>query len=351
VKVTEVRNESGDPRIEALRHLLGSFRISQALYVAAKLGVPDLLATGAKSADDLARATGTHSPSLRRVLRLLAAIGILSEREVGVFALTPLGEEFRAGARGNLRTIAISEGEMNYGAFGAMLHTVKTGESGYEHVHGRPVFQHLMANPERAQQFQDTMTAGATLIAESVVDAYDFSQFETLVDVGGGHGVLLATVLRANSSARGILFDRSYVVAGARELLERAGVLDRCEIRNGEFFKSVPSGGDAYLMSRVIHDWGDERATTILQNCRAAMQKRGKVLVIDRLVEVGGEPNDPQTLMTLFSDLTMLALGGGMEAKERTLEEFRALFGASGFELTRAIPTRSGYFIIEGCAA
>jgi len=171
------------------------------------------------------------------------------------------------------------------------------------------------------------------------------------VDVGGGHGVLLAAVLRANPSVRGILFDRSYVVAGASEFLERAGVLGRCEIRNGEFFKSVPAGGDAYLMSRVIHDWGDERATQILQNCHAAMRNGGKILVIDRLVEVGGEPNDPQTLMTLFSDLTMLVLGGAAEAKERTEEEFRALFRASGFELTRAIPTRSGYFIIEGSAA
>jgi hypothetical protein len=243
VKVGPIRNESSDQAVEVLRQLLQSFRISQALYVAAKLGVPDLLAAGAQSADELAQATGTHSPSLARVLRLLAAVGVLSETEATRFRLTPLGENFCTGAWGDLRTIAISEGEIFYGPCGAMLHTVKNGESAYEHLHGQPFFQHLIANPQEARLFQDTMSAGAAVIAESAAAAYDFSQFETIVDVGGGHGVLLATILRANPRLRGILFDRSYVVAGAHDLLERAGVLDRCDIRNGEFFKSVPAGG------------------------------------------------------------------------------------------------------------
>ncbi len=232
-----------------------------------------------------------------------------------------------------------------------MYYTVKTGESAFEHLQGESMFPHLMANPERARLFQEAMTAGAAGIAASVVEAYDFSRFQIIVDVGGGHGTLLATILRAHPSLRGVLFDLSYVVAGACEPLDRAGVLDRCEIRNGDFFKSIPTSGDAYLLMRVIHDWGDERATKILQNCHSAIRENGRVLVIDRLVEIGGGPNDPQTLMTLSSDLVMLVLGGGNDARERSTEEFRALFRASGFKLTRAIPAGSGYFIIEGIPA
>jgi hypothetical protein len=218
---------------EALRRLMGGARISQAIYVAAKLGIPDLLAGGPSSTDELARAT--DAPSLYRVLRLLTAIDVLSEKEPSVFALAPLGEYFRTGARGDLRTLAIFEGEIIYGPFGAMYYTVKTGESAFEHLQGESMFQHLMADPERARLFQEAMTAGAAGIAASVVEAYDFSRFQTIVDVGGDHGTLLAIILRAHPSLRGVLFDLSYVVAGAREPLDRAGVLDRCEIQNGDF--------------------------------------------------------------------------------------------------------------------
>ena len=307
-----------------LRRMIVGYRLSQALHVAAKLGIADLLAEGPRRAEDLAGVTGSHPSSLYRVLRLLASEGVFEELEEGQFTLTPLAEPLRSDAPNSLRARAIFDGEeWNWHPWGNLLHSTKTGGSAFDHTYGMAVFDYLKETPEAATSFDSLMAAQTRPWALSVADAYDFADIGTLVDVGGGYGALLAAILTAHPHLKGVLVELPHVVAGARPKLEEAGLAGRCQTVAGDFFQSVPDGGDAYILKHVLHDWDDDRCVSILGNCRRAISNEDRLLVIEILIAPGNEPGYGKYL-----DLNMLVLTKG---RERTEEQYRTLFEAAGF--------------------
>jgi len=328
------------PRL-VLQQLIQGFQVPQCIYVAAKLGIADLLKDGPKNSEELAKATRTHAPSLYRVLRLLTAVDLVTEGEAHSFALTPLGVYLQSGVPGSLRTMALAYGEKPFWpVWGALLHSVETGEPSFEHVFGLKVFDYYAQHPEEAELFNNFMTELTANVAPTVAVAYDFSTTHTLVDVGGGHGQMLASILQAYPTLHGVLFDLPHVVKGAPPLLEEAFVSDRCQVIGGDAFTAVPADYDTYLLSRVIHDWDDERTIALLTCCHQAMKPQGKVLLVERVIPTDRTPE----LHVLESDVIMLVAPGG---KERTEAEYRALLEAVGFELTKLIPVLRPYYIIE----
>lgn len=329
------------PASAQMLQIIAGFWISRAVCVIAKLGIPDLLKSGPKTTNELAASTETHAPSLYRLLRALASVGIVSSEREDRFALTPLSETLVTDAPGSLRWFAISElGQEHYPAWGNLMQSVKTGEIAFDHFYGMNVWQYFHENPEDAALFNDSMSGMTTAANDVIMSLYDFSHFSKVVDVGGGHGRLITSILKTNPQLRGVLFDASEVVAGARTRIEAAGLADRCEIEAGDFFKSVPAGGDAYIMKWIIHDWDDDRAITILKNCRAQMPANGKLILVDCVVPEGDEPH-----FSKFIDLNMLVMTGG---KERTTSEFERLLEAAGFRLLRVIPSDLPTSIVEG---
>lgn len=331
------------PPPSALFPMIVSYRTSQCIYVAAKLGIADLLKDGPKSSDELATAVEVNPDALYRVLRALASAGVFAEVDHRCFTLTPLAGLLQTGVPGSLRSVAIFFGDDQiWRTWGELLYSVKTGKPAFEHVFGTGFFEWSFQHAEATDAFNATATAVSRLESTAVAAAYDFSTVRTIVDVGGGQGALIAAILKAYARTSGVLFDHSHVIAGARDLLEREGVAERCEAVAGDFFASVPDGGDAYVLKSVIHDWDDARAATILRNCHRAMKEQGRLLVVERLILPGNEPS-----YTKLLDLQMMVLEGG---RERTEAEFRALFATTGFRLTRVIPTQSptGMNVIEG---
>ena len=324
-----------------LQQLIQSFQVPQCIYVAAKLGIADLLKDGPRSSEELAKATGTHAPSLYRVLRLLTAVDLFTEGKAHSFALTPLGAYLQTGVPGSMRTMALAYGEKPFWpVWGALLHSVETGEPSFQHVFGLKTWDYYAQHPEEAALFNNMMTEWTSSLAPTVAGAYDFSATQTLVDVGGGHGQMLASILQAHPTLHGVLFDLPHVVKGAPPLLEAAGVADRCEVIGGDAFAAVPADYDTYLLSRVIHDWDDERTIAILTRCHQAMKPQGKVLLVERVILSGSTPQ----ALVLESDVQMLVLTGG---KERTDVEYRTLLNAAGFELTQIIPVLTPFYVIE----
>ncbi|HYP29991.1 MAG TPA: methyltransferase [Blastocatellia bacterium] len=329
---------------EFLTQLAFGALLTQAMYVAAKLGIADLLAEGPKPVGQLAAATNTHERSLYRVLRSLAGAGIFQEVDPRVFALTPYAEPLRSDAPKSIRSGAIFMGEAwHWNVWGNLLYSVQTGKTAWGHVLGAEVFDYFAENPDKAEIFNGAMTDMSVSIAPVIVEAYDFSGFKTLTDIAGGHGYLLAQILKANPDLRGILFDVPQVIAGAGSLLEREDVSGRVEKVSGDFFASVPKGADAYIMKHIIHDWDDERSIKILSNIRAAMPDHGRVLIVETVVPAGNEPHYSKLL-----DLEMLASPGGAE---RTADEYRDLLAAAGLRLNRIIPTRSPFSVVEAVKA
>lgn len=327
------------PRTAMTRMIYG-FMLSQAIYVAANLGLADLLENGPRSSEELACATSMHAPSLYRVLRTLAAIGVFEETEPGLFGLTPLGETLRTGAEGSLRPLAVCMGgQCNWQAWGDILHSIKTGESAFEHVFGTGFFQHLDRHPDNARMFLEAMNCCAGLYNEAIVAGYDFSRFGKIVDIGGGQGKLVAAILKANPSTQGVLFDTPNQTPGAQRLFEQEEIADRCETITGDFLESVPEGGDAYLLKHIIHDWDDHRAIEILKNCHRSMSKDARLLLIEEIITRDSEFAPAKVL-----DIQQLLMPGG---RERTREEYGKLLEAAGFELTAIIPTQSSLSIIE----
>ena len=321
--------------------------MSQAIYVVATLGIADLLKDGPRGNDELARATETHAATLYRVLRFLAGVGLF--REVGPrrFALTTLGAGLRSDLPGSISAMALMLLDpSNWQPWGQLLHSVRTGETAFRHVHGLDYFDYQAAHPDVAATFNAAMTSTTARSGTAITEAYDFSGIRRLVDVGGGHGLLLATVLQAYPAMRGVLFDRPEVVVGAAAVLEEAGVADRCEIVGGNFFADVPPGGDAYMLRQIIHDWDDARAAAILANCRRAMQEPGRLLVVERRIA----PDYRQALPELHVDLEMLVNVGGLQ---RTDAEYGTLFAATGFRLTKIVPLGDAaqFSVFEGVPA
>ncbi|MGO8947587.1 MAG: methyltransferase [Ktedonobacterales bacterium] len=328
----------------AVLRLIQGIHISQAVYVAAELGIADLLASGPQDAADLAQATETHEPSLYRVLRLLAALGLFTEVQPARFSLTPLGDRLRTGVPASMRAWAmLVETLGGVRSFEYLLHTVRTGEPGLKAAYGVEVFEFLAERPENARRFDATMSARTAAFASSVAAGYDFSPMRNLVDVGGGNGMLLAVILQRHPHLQGTLFDTAAVVSRASATLENADVADRCRVIAGDFFAAVPEGADGYLLANVLHDWDDNRAVAILRNCRSGLPKDGRVLVIERLI-----PEDPSAAApTLLSDINMLVFTGG---RERTNAEYESLFNAAGLRLSSVQPVVVPYGVLEGIA-
>lgn len=331
---------SGVPPQVTLQRLLNGARVTQVLYVSAKLGIADLLAADPMTADELAAAVGAHADALYRVLRAGASLGVLQELEPRRFALTPLGALLRSDHPDTVRPLAIFVGEEAYRAAGDLLYSAMTGATAFEHMYGMSHFAYLAEHPEASAIFNQTMSARTRQAASAVVAAYDFAGARAVVDVGGGQGALLTAILLAHPELRGALMDLPHVVAGAEPGLREAGVVDRCTLVGGDFFAAVPAGYDLYALRRVIHDWDDERGVVILRNCAQAMAPHGKVLVIEAVMESGAE-----AYPTVFLDVQMLLLSGG---RERTAAEYGRLFAAAGLRLARIIPTRAGASILEG---
>jgi hypothetical protein len=340
-------DENDDPRIPMLQQLVFGFFPSAVLSVAVRLRIPDLVADGPKSNDELAGTTETDPASLYRLLRALAYLGIVQETEPRHFGLTDMGQLLRADVPGSMAaTTQLFCGEHTWRAWGDLMAGVQTGKPSYERGVVAEPFVEFGDNPEGARNFNRAMSEGTRREAPAVVDAYDFSQFSTLVDVGGGDGTLLAEILAATQGLRGVLFDTAAGSAQAPERLRAAGVEDRCQVVVGDFFEAVPEGADAYIMKSVIHDWDDDQCVTILSNCREAMKAAGKVLVLEPVLPAEVKPSFA-LLGVIMSDLNMLMNTGG---KERTEEEFASLFRASGFEPTGVtrLPKPSTLSVIEG---
>ena len=325
---------------ELMNRMITGYWTTQALYVAAKLGIADLLIQGPRSADDLAQATKVHASSLYRLLRGLASLGVFAEDDLARFSLTPLAECLRSDTLGSQRALAIMSGEEHYRAWGELLYSVQTGKTAFDKLYGMPVFDFLSKNLEQAKTFDAAMVGVHGRETAAMTDAYDFSGIAVLADIGGGNGSLLTTVLKKYPAMRGILYDMPGVTERAKANLHAAGVADRCQVIGGNFFESIPAGADAYLMRHIIHDWDDEKATTILRNVHQAMGKEGRLLLVEGVIPPGNDPCFGKLL-----DLTMLTLPGG---KERTEEEYRTLFKAGGFQLNRIVPTKAEVSVIEG---
>jgi hypothetical protein len=325
-------------------NLIGGYRISQAIYAVAELGIPDLLADGPRRCDDLARETKTHAPTLFRILRFLAGAGLFNELGPKEFELTRLGSTLRTDLPGSLRPVVrFLLSEFEWTPWGRLIHSVRTGETAFDHVHGMGPFEYFRKNPEASAVFNSAMTSLSARSGTGIVERYDFSGLRKVVDVGGGHGLLLATILRANPTMRGVLFDLPDVVVGAGQVLENFGVRDRCEVVGGSFFGGLPPGGEAYVLRQIVHDWDDDRALAILRNCCAAMTETGKVLVIEREIAA----HHREAMRVLHLDLEMLVNVGGME---RTEAEYRSLFENAGFRLTTIVPLldAGGFSVFEG---
>jgi len=326
---------------EALLQMITSSWISQAIYVAAKLGIADLLKDGSKSSSDLAKASGSHAQSLYRVMRTLASVGVFAETEDGCFELTPLAAYLQTDVPGSLRAMSIMSGEpWQWQPWGNILHTVKTGNTAFDHVYGVNSFKYLTQNVEAGQIFNQAMTSMTATFKASITDNYDFSSIEKIVEVGGGYGSLIASILKGYPTLQAILFDLPSVVISAKHLIESEGLAKRCEIVGGDFFESVPTGGDAYILKNIIHDWDDTDSVAILKNCHRAMVENGKLLLVETVIPPRNELSFGKVL-----DLEMLVMNGGCE---RTEAEYRVLFEAAGFVLTKVITTPSSLSVIEG---
>jgi hypothetical protein len=312
----------------------------RALYAAAKLGIADLMGTERKASDELARATGTHPRAMYRLLRALASAGVLSETPEHQFALTPVGATLRTGASPSMRAWVLFSGEPFYlQAWEEIVHSIRTGRPAWNIVHGSSFFEYLREHPDTSAIFDEAMTSLSAGEAPAVAAAYDFSHFETLVDVAGGHGTLLVTILRGNAGLRGILFDQPPVIEGARQRINDEGLTARCELVAGDFFQSLPGGADAYILKYVIHDWEDQQAIKILSNCRQAIRDSGTLLLVETIVPPHDEPHYAK-----LADLEMLVLLGSLE---RTSTEYAELLRAAGFALSRVVPTREYMSVIE----
>jgi ubiquinone/menaquinone biosynthesis C-methylase UbiE len=318
-----------------------SFIVSQAISVAAKLYIADHLKDGAKSIEELASLTETDAPSLYRLMRAMASVGVFRKESDGSFSNSPVSEFLRSdnpeSMRGALHMICDHE---HWASHGNMLQSVKTGEIAFNYTFGMPVFPYFAAHPEVAEIFDNAMTSFSTPIAKAVAATYDFSGAEKIADIGGGHGYLLAQVLKAAPPAKGILFDQPQVVVGADNVLKNEGVAERVETVSGDFFEAIPVEADIYLMKFIIHDWNDEQSISILSNLAKSAKPGSKVLLVETVVE----EDDSVPSMSKVMDLNMLVMTGG---KERTASEYAELFEKTGFKLTGVYPTPSPLQIVE----
>lgn len=328
-----------------LLSILTSAWTSSAIYVAAKLGIADLLEDGPKNIEFLSVATSTHERSLYRLLRAVASVGVFTEEAGNSFANTPMSEVLRSDHSNSLRDLAIWINEPeHWKVYGDLMHSVKTGEPAWDQTHGEPVFPYLFkTNPELGEIFNRAMTSLSHQAIGPLLEAYDFSSASVIADVAGGFGHLLGAVLKANPGSTGVLFDVPEVLQGAPEMLRSFGVADRVELMSGDFTEDIPIVADVYILKHIVHDWYDDKNQVILGNIRNNMPDDAKVLIIETIVPEGNDPHFSKII-----DLEMLAAPGGME---RTAGEFESLLEKSGLRLKRIIPTKGLMSVIEAVKA
>ena len=334
-----------------LAELINAYQVSAAIGALARLGVADALATGPHHPADLARRLRADEGALTRLLEATLDIGLFSVGDDGRYALTSLGELLCGDAEGSLRRLAIvSTDEWRWRAYGHLTHALRTGEPGFVPAHGCRFWQYLASHPTEAASFEESMARISAARDAALAGSYDFSDLNRLVDVGGGGGSLLRAVLGAYPQLRGVLFDRPGVIDGAREQLRKAGLAERCEAIGGDFLEAVPTGGDAYLLSWILHDWDDQTAARILANCRQAMDDAASLLVVELVVPAPGESGAAAALRLIKqTDLEMLTVVGG---RERTAAEYAELFTRAGFRLTRIVPLEGmPWSVMEGVVA
>ena len=320
------------------------YMASAALQVAMRLDIAARLSNGPRPVADLARETGVQTDGLYRVLRALAGLGIFAESSPRTFALTPAAELLRRGPGSLGDGVEFITDPLHFETYAEALHSVQTGQPAVEKVVGMPLFEYLATTPQWSTSFNNAMTAFSANVMPAVLQAYDFSGIGTLVDVAGGHGHVLTSVLRDYRQMRGVLFDLEHVIAGSGPLLAVSGVQSRVRAEPGDFFKAVPAGGDAYIMKHIIHDWDDERAATILSNIRKALdgKPQGRVILLEAVLAADNAPDFAKLL-----DLEMMLFPGG---RERTAKEFVELFDRAGFTLTTVVPTESMLSVVEARA-
>jgi len=332
-----------DPR-EAMLQVINAGFVSQCVYVAAKLGVADFLSDGPKACEELAVETSVHAPSLYRVMRALAGVGIFCEDAQGRFALTPLSEALRSNAEASVRDWAILRGEdFVWRPWGAILESVRTGRPAFRHVFEKGPFEHLRDDEEAGRIFDRARRSISGRTFPAVAAGYDFSGIHTLLDVGGGSGGLLTAILKANPRMQGILADLPRVVARAKQELKAADLGGRCRCVETDMFESVPEGAGAVILASVIHDFDDERSIQILKNCRQAVRPGAKLLLVELMI---APPNEPH--LSKLADIDMLVLTDG--GRERSESEYGALYEAAGFRQTRVVATDSPWSVVEGVA-
>lgn len=327
-------DHAGQPPSAQLFLLLAGKWLVQSVHCLAKLGIADLLADGPLSVSELAARTGTHAPSLHRVLRAAAVVNVFTELPDGRYALTPQAECLRTGVPGSMRSFAIFIGEdALWCPYGDMLETIRTGTPAFDRVHGTSVYQYLAANPALAAIFDDAMTALTEESAHFYLKDHDFGRYRTIADIGGGRGLMLGMILRQHPATQGILFDLPHVVADAGPALSRAGVAERVTVVPGDFFEGVPAGADAYLLKTVLQNWGDDNARKILRQVRAAIgdDRQKRLLILEDVIK----PLNAWDIGKLV-DIDMLVTAGG---RERTLADWQQLLESASFTL---IPPGSG---------
>jgi hypothetical protein len=322
-----------------IAQMLNGHLLTQSLYVAARLGLADLLAGQPLTADELAVRTATHAPSLYRLLRTLSSLGVFHEDGQEKFHLTPLAECLQKDHEDSQWALAMMIGEEPFHAWGDLLYSVQTGGCAFQKAYGKPLFEFLGEHPEKARIFDAAMTSVHGRESAAMLDAYDLTGTSTFVDVGGGNGKTLIAVLNRYPSMQGVLFDLPHVVEAAAPHFQKAGLAARQRSVGGSFFTDIPTGGDVYLLRHIIHDWYDEQATQILHNCRRAMHEGAKLLVVESVILPGNEPAVGKML-----DLAMMVLPGGME---RTEVQYRELLAAAGLRLERVVPTSADVRVIE----
>jgi len=328
-----------------MRRLLLGFSTTIGISAVAELGIADLLAESPRTATELARSTGTDEDFLRRLLRYLSSEGVFEERDGDLFALNERSHWLRSEIPGSIRARAVYTGSaMSWMAWGSLVECLKTGKSGFLAAFGQGIFDHIREHPKSAGTFNAFMAAQTAASGAAILNAFGFSGVREMVDVGGGHGALIAAVLRAHPGMRGILFDMPEVIATAGPALERAGVADRCRALGGDFFASVPAGADLYALKFILHDWPDDKCIAILRNCRKAMAPGGRVLIVEHLVPESRGPH-----VSKFMDINMMVNTSG--GRERTEQQFTQLLAAAGLRLQRIVPTAIDLNLLECVAA
>ena len=335
---TTVQAQAPPAHAEMFQLLQGAFIVGS-IACLAELGVPDLLDAGSKSADELARQVGADPRSLYRLMRATASLGVLSEGSDGKFSQTPLSSVLRTNAKPSLRAFATMHGrEWHEMGWSNLAYCVKTGKQALEKIYGMSIFEYFTQNKEQGELFNQAMSDLSSMDAPAVAQGYSFEHIQSIVDVGGGHGLLLATILERNPHMKGILYDLEHVIEGAK-----SGPLkpmsDRCKFASGDMFKCVPPTADAYIMKHIIHDWPDDVCVQILKACRKGVNAGGKLLVVDNVIQPGNDFAPGKLL-----DLQMLIFPGG---RERTEKEFREIFATAGWRLTRVIPLCVPESIVE----